>query len=146
MKKLLFAVIFTLCVFLQMIMFTTCQAASVTLAWDASPDPVTGYTVYRSTAPITDSSSPEWRDTGKVTQYVWPDIPQGISYYRLKAYNTYGRSGYSNEVSYTPPSTSSSVSSTTTTTACGGCGQPPCATTTSSTTTSVIVGCISCHS
>jgi len=92
-----------------------CHASDVRLAWDASPDPVTGYIVYRSAATITDTSQPEWRNTGNVLQFTWADAPVGLSYYRLKAINAYGRSGYSNEVSAFVPAPG-----------CGGCGQPPC--------------------
>lgn len=79
---------------------TATFAADVTLAWDASPDPVDGYILYRSPDPIVDDITPEARFTGNVLQFVWSDVPDGLSYFRLKAYNAYGKSPFSNEVAY----------------------------------------------
>jgi len=88
---------------------------AVTLAWDPSPDYVTGYIAYRSADSITDVSQPAWVRLGNVLSYTWSDLPIGMSCFRLKAYNDSGTSVYSDQVCVFLPITG-----------CGGCGQPPC--------------------
>jgi hypothetical protein len=85
-----------LCLFL---MGARANAASLTLAWDASPDAtVTGYmVVYGSASRIYTGSV----NAGKVTQFTVNNLTQGQLYYlSVQAYNAAGEmSDFANEVS-----------------------------------------------
>ncbi len=88
------------------------QAASVTLAWDQSPDPVTGYKIYYGTQSVLTNPSTEV-DAGNVLQTTLATLTSGTTYYfALKAYNAYGQSGFSNEVTYTVPAAGTTTTST----------------------------------
>ncbi len=99
-----------------------CRAGSITLAWNASPEPVTGYTVfYGGQSVLTYPSGAASANAGKVLQYTVSGLTTGQRYYfAVKAYNASGQSGYSNEVSGIVPSptttTAPSTSSIRTTT------------------------------
>jgi len=74
------------------------NAASVTLAWDAS-DGAAGYKIYSGTA----SNSYQWFiDVGNATSYTSSDLTDGYTYYfAATAYDESGlESDYSEEVSY----------------------------------------------
>lgn len=82
---------------------TIAFAASVTLAWDASPDPsVVGYRVYYGPAigAYTNSAA-----VGNVTNATLTGLTTGFKYYfSATAYNSTGEeSSFSNEINYTPP-------------------------------------------
>lgn len=85
------------------------QAADVTLAWDPSPDPVTGYIVFWSTADVLQypglASSAQ---IGNVLQYQIFDLqPARRYYFAVKARYYNNLSGFSNQVSYTTPAAGS---------------------------------------
>lgn len=78
-------------------------AAGVTLAWDASSGEVNGYRIYYGTSQGTYPSSV---DTGNVTEYALTGLQDGTTYYFVaRAYNDFGESENSNEVSWTSPET-----------------------------------------
>ena len=95
-----------------------CRADNVTLAWDASPDPVTGYTVfYGEESVLTHSSTP--KPVGNVLQCTIADLLPGHTYYfALKASYYNNESGFSNEktVAVNADGTVTDVSVTTTST------------------------------
>ena len=81
-------------------------AQSVTLAWDASPDPsIVGYNVHYRT---TSGNPSQTHDVGKTTTATVSNLNDGTTYFfTVTAYNTAGESQPSNQVSYTtsaPPS------------------------------------------
>ena len=78
------------------------QAASVTLAWDPpTSNNTTGYKLYRGTA---SKQYTVVTTLGNQTTCQVNDLVEGTKYYfAVKAYNSYGESGYSNELIYTPP-------------------------------------------
>ncbi len=79
------------------------QAATVTLTWDQSPDPVTGYRLFYGEQSVLTNPSTEI-DAGNVLQTTLTTLTSGTTYYfAFKAYNAYGQSGFSNEVTYTVP-------------------------------------------
>jgi len=79
------------------------KAASVILAWDQSPDPVTGYKIYYGEQSVLTNPSTEV-EVGNVLTCIIPDLIPGHTYYfAMKAYNQYGMSGFSNEVTWTVP-------------------------------------------
>ena len=70
-------------------------------AWDQSPDPVTGYRIFYGEQSVLTNPATEI-DAGNVLQYTITTLTPGHTYYfALKAYNAYGQSGFSNEVTYT---------------------------------------------
>ena len=83
------------------------HAAEVTLAWDSAGEGqnIDGYTLsYGTESGIYTTDI----DVGNTTTCIVPDLEPGDTYYfTVAAYNSYGTSGYSNEVSYTPPFPSS---------------------------------------
>ncbi len=79
------------------------QAAQVTLAWDPNGEPdLAGYKLYYGTSPGSYSNS---IPLGLVTTYTMTNLSDVVpTYFALTALDTMGyESGYSNEVSYTPP-------------------------------------------
>ncbi len=63
------------------------QAANVTLAWDQSPDPVTGYKIFYGEQSVLTNPSTEI-DAGNVLQYTITTLTPGHTYYfAFKAYN-----------------------------------------------------------
>ncbi len=78
--------------------------ASVTLAWDPpASGGVTGYKIYRG---IKTQEYVLLKTIGNTAQYMDDTLVAGTKYYyAVKAYNSYGDSGYSNELVYTPPTT-----------------------------------------
>lgn len=80
-----------------------CSAASVTLAWDPSPDTnVVGYNVYVGTASRTYT---QVHDAGNATMLTIADLVEGTTYYfAATAYDSWGlESDYSPETTYTIP-------------------------------------------
>jgi len=79
------------------------SAATVTLAWDASPDAsVTGYRIYYGPASGSYTNS---TTVGNVTNATLTSLKAGaIYYFAATAYDGSGlESDFSNETSYTPP-------------------------------------------
>ena len=71
-----------------------CHAATVTLAWDASPEPVDGYIVFYGEQSVLTNPSTQI-DVGKVLYYAFTDMLPGHTYFfALKAYNAAGQSVY----------------------------------------------------
>src|SRR5690242_17490548 len=82
---------------LAMLCGTTAQAASLTLAWDPSPDPVSGYVVYWGTQSGVYTQS---LDVGKTTTRQISGLGANTPYYfTVRAYNAAGLSSPSVEVS-----------------------------------------------
>jgi hypothetical protein len=80
---------------------SVCHAAGVTLAWNAASGTVVGYKVYQGTA---SQQYTTVTTIDNLTQYSVSGLTNGTKYYfAVKAYNTYGDSGYSNELTYTVP-------------------------------------------
>lgn len=81
------------------------QAADVILAWDASPDPVTGYIVYWSTTDVL--QYPGLASTAQIGNVLLYQIkglqPARMYYFAVKARYYNNVSGFSNQVSYTMP-------------------------------------------
>jgi hypothetical protein len=80
----------------------TAYATDVRLAWDPpNAGTPTGYKLYQGTAPgVYDAP----KDVGLVTSTTVADLPPGQTvYFAVTAYNQTGESGFSNEVSFTPP-------------------------------------------
>jgi len=74
-------------------------AATIHLAWDPSSGTVTGYRIYYGTS---SGSYPNKVDVGNVTECTISNLQEGVTYYFVaRAYNDYGESGNSNEVSWT---------------------------------------------
>ena len=79
-----------------------CRADNVTLAWDASPDPVTGYTVfYGEESILTNPSTP--KPVGNVLQCTITGLLPGTYYFAIKASYYNNESSFSNEVTCTVP-------------------------------------------
>ena len=79
------------------------SAEEVTLAWDASPDPVTGYRIYYNTSSLlVNSAGALTIDVGKdVSQKAVPNLAADTNYYfALKAFYYNNWSGFSNQVIY----------------------------------------------
>jgi hypothetical protein len=78
----------------------TVEGAAVTLAWDQHPDPeVAGYRVSYGTA---SGQYTSFVDLGNTTSHTLTSLFAGQTYYfALQAYNAFGTSPYSNEVSAT---------------------------------------------
>ena len=79
------------------------HAAEVTLEWDASEgSDIDGYFISYGTQ---SADYPTSMDVGESTTTTVSGLEPGNTYYfAVYAYNDYGESDYSNEVSYTPPS------------------------------------------
>jgi hypothetical protein len=90
-------------VFLTFFFTPFCHAASVTLAWDPpTSNNATGYRLYRGTV---SRQYTVVTTVGSQTTCQVNDLVVGTRYYfAVKAYNSYGESGYSSELAYTPPS------------------------------------------
>lgn len=89
-------------------------AAQVHLAWNASSGSVTGYRIYYGTSP---GSHPTKVEAGNVTDYIVTGLSENVMYYFVvRAYNSYGESADSNEISWISTSTTTTVPPTTTTT------------------------------
>jgi hypothetical protein len=87
-------------------------AGSVTLAWDASPDPsVTGYRIYIGGASGNYTNS---ANVGNVTSTVLTNLTEGATYYfAATAYDATGvESDFSNEANYTVTTTPGNVTPT----------------------------------
>ena len=94
----------------QMLFFaiTPVQAMDVTLQWNVSAG-ASGYKIYYTTgcpgppydgAQALEGNSPI--DVGNVTEFTLHNIPGDDCRFALTAYNSYGESGYSNEISTDP--------------------------------------------
>jgi hypothetical protein len=70
-------------------------AASVTLAWNPVTES-TGYKVYYGSASRTYNAP---IDVGNKTGYTIANLPPGTYFFAVTAYNDYGESGFSSEVS-----------------------------------------------
>ena len=94
MKKLIkyVMVLFIVCLFCA---FHIAQAADVTLEWNPVPE-ATGYNAYYG---IESGVYGEAIDAGNNTTYTIIDLPPHTYYFVVTAYNTYGESGYSDEIS-----------------------------------------------
>jgi PKD repeat protein len=80
----------------SMVLADNAISADLTLAWDANGEPVGGYKLYVGPSSGNYTSSV---DVGNNTTYTQTDLEAGETYYFVvTAYNTYGESGYSNEV------------------------------------------------
>lgn len=107
-----------------------CRADNVTLAWEASPDNITGYLLCASD----DFFSGEFAQCvtlGTVTEYSG-DMPDGVWCFVIKGIAKWYRDDWSQPVcvAINQPCGGCGAPlcpSTTTTTICGGCGLPPCA-------------------
>lgn len=99
--KRLFTFIFIMCLLFPVF----AQAASVSLAWDASTSTgVTGYKIYVSKMNNVYGPSNSAIDVGNVLTYTVLNLDQGTTYYFVAtAYNPGNESGYSNQVSTTTP-------------------------------------------
>ena len=89
--------------------------ANVTLAWDPSPDPVTGYIVFYADGVSVLTNPSNSIEIGNILQYTITGLTVGHKYYfavKAKYYNNI--SSFSNEVNYIIPAgtTSSTTSST----------------------------------
>ena len=94
-RHLLLSLLLILPVF-QLILFQSALATQIRIAWVASSG-ATGYEVYYGTASNTYGLS---IDVGNVTTCTLNDLSSGQTYFiAVKAYNNFGKSGYSNEVS-----------------------------------------------
>ena len=92
----------TLCLFFLicfgLILVPVAMAAEVHLAWDPSSGEVDGYRIYYGTSP---GSHPTRVEVGDATDYVVTGLEDGRTYYFVvRAYNQYGESGDSNEISW----------------------------------------------
>jgi len=77
-------------------------AAQVHLAWGPSSGEVTGYRIYYGTS---QGNHPNKIEVGNVTDYVVTGLEDGVTYYFVtRAYNAYGESADSNEVSWSSSS------------------------------------------
>jgi hypothetical protein len=96
-----------------------CQAASITLAWDQSPDPVTRYTVFYGTESVRNHSSTPMPAGINLTLTI-PIPTPGTYYFAIKAYYYNNESDFSNElickIDDTGVTTISSTSTTSTAT------------------------------
>lgn len=82
---------------------TSLQAASVTLAWSASPDTsVIGYRLYVGT--VSNSFTFSTNDTGNALTVTLTNLSYGVTYwFAATAYNVDVESEFSNQISYRPP-------------------------------------------
>jgi hypothetical protein len=90
---------YTKIIILFLLLCTKAYADNVTLAWDGSPDPVTGYTVfYGEQSVLTNPSTPIVTDS-LARQLTIKGLTTGKRYYfALKAFYYNNWSGWSNEV------------------------------------------------
>lgn len=80
-----------------------CPAADVTLAWEASPDPVTGYRVFYGRESVLSSDATEVPAGDGLETTITGLWPGQTYYFAVKAYHRNVESGFSNEVVYTVP-------------------------------------------
>jgi|GEM_PF-2122211 len=92
---------------------TDCRAEQVKLAWDPSPDTVTGYILfYGEQSDLTKSATAI--DVGNVLQYTVINLAAGKTYYfAVKAYNADVQSGFSNIVKYPDTGTTTTSAAST---------------------------------
>lgn len=85
------------------LLVTGVHAASVTLAWDASPDAsVTGYKIYVGTSSNTFNFSTN--NAGNALTITLTNLSYGVTYWFVAtAYNVDAESDFSNQISYRPP-------------------------------------------
>lgn len=85
------------------LLVTGVHAATVTLAWDASPDAsVTGYKIYVGTS--SNSFTFSTNNVGNVLTTTITNLSNGVTYwFAATAYNVDAESDFSNQVSYRPP-------------------------------------------
>lgn len=78
-------------------------AAQAYLTWSAGTGNITGYRVYYGTSP---GSHTSFVEAGNTTSYTVTNLADGVIYYFvIRAYNSYGESADSNEMStLSPPS------------------------------------------
>ena len=96
-KSVVSAFVFCVAFFLSALAF----GAQVHLAWDPSSGQVDGYRIYYGTTP---GSHPTRVDVGNVTDYLVTGLQEATTYYFVvRAFNQYGESGDSNEISWTAP-------------------------------------------
>lgn len=95
----MFKIVFALIIFWTSIS----HADNVTLAWDASPDPITSYTIFYAEKSVLTNPSTPW-PAGKLLQCTITGLIAGHTYYfAIKAYYYNNESGFSNELKYTMP-------------------------------------------
>ena len=88
------AFVFCVAFFIDSVVF----GAQVHLAWDPSSGKVDGYRIYYGTTP---GNHPIKIEVGNVTDYLVTGLKDGTTYYFvIRAYNQYGESGDSNEISW----------------------------------------------
>ncbi len=79
------------------------NAKNVTLAWNQSPDAVEGYKLFYARQSVLTNQATEV-DVGNVLEKTLTGLTPGATYYfAVKAYNSSGLSGFSDEVTYTVP-------------------------------------------
>lgn len=77
--------------------------AGVTLAWNESPDPVTGYKLFYARQSVLTNPT-IGIDVGNVLEKTFTNLTPGATYYfALKAYNASGLGDFSDEITYRVP-------------------------------------------
>jgi hypothetical protein len=95
---------------------TDTRAANVTLAWEQSPDPVTGYKIFYGEQSVLTNPASDI-GVGNVLIYTITNLTAGHTYYfALKAYYYNNESGFSSELTYTVPASGFPTTTTTPTT------------------------------
>ena len=96
MKIILSTAFFTL--FQLVIFFSNSFAAEVSLAWNPSTGNPDGYRIHYGTS---SGNYGQMIDVGNITEYTISGLNSDVTYYFVtSAYNDYGQSGYSNEISW----------------------------------------------
>lgn len=93
------SIVIPLILFLTLLFASIESAAQIKCVWDPNPEPpdVAGYRLYYGTASRTYTVR---IDVGNVTTYMVDGLSLGVTYYfALTAYNQFGESSYSDEVS-----------------------------------------------
>ncbi len=84
--------------FLLLFIYTNAFPAEVTLAWDPSPDNPDGYNIHYGRS---SGNYSQTIDVGNATDYTVSGLLSGVTYFFVtRAYNQFGESGNSNEVSW----------------------------------------------
>ncbi len=90
--------IFILILLVSFFVVTQAQAADIHLKWDRVPGDVTGYRIYYGHV---SGNYPNHIDAGNVTEYIIKNFsPDSAYFFVVRAYNSAGESGNSNEVSW----------------------------------------------
>lgn len=86
------------------------HAETVTLAWNESPDPVTGYRLFYAEQSVLTNPATEI-DAGNVLEKAVTDLTPGTTYYfAVKAYNASGLGSFSEELTYSVPAAGTTTS------------------------------------